>query len=83
MWSPSALVPIVLLGAPSLVLGLDSASGASFYFEHTELFRCSCPSGRRRAHHAGILERPVGILERPVRGLRRLTTEFKITGKLT
>ena len=38
MWSPSALVPIVLLGAPSLVLGLDSASGASFYFEHTELF---------------------------------------------
>ena len=36
MWSPSALVPIVLLGAPSLVLGLDSASGASFYFEHTD-----------------------------------------------
>ena len=25
-----------LLGAPSLVLGLDSASGASFYFEHTD-----------------------------------------------
>ena len=39
MWSPSALVPIVLLGAPSLVLGLDSASGASFYF----IPSCSCP----------------------------------------